>query len=299
MLNIRHSSDTLFSAASINSDVVAVIVTFNSDVNLLTQSLESLAKQCVVLVIDNSTDIISRDEIEGLCINYDVNFLALGANFGIGHAQNIGINWARKKSLTEILFMDDDSTPSNTLVADLLCTRKLSPVQPAVVGARTISASGEDLSNAKTVDTNLILVPCNELTSSGALISMDIFNRVGVFDSRLFIDCVDFEWGWRAKSLGVPLFLSTSVSIQHRLGVCTRFRLRLPTPIRHYYQYRNILRMMLFSKAPIYWRLMQFVKLPLKLILIALIADRKLERIYYSIWGIRDFLSGRSGEFNH
>ncbi|MBU3546743.1 glycosyltransferase [Polynucleobacter sp. MWH-Jannik1A5] len=299
MLNIRHSSDTLFSAAPINSDVVAVIVTFNSDLNLLTQSLESLVKQCVVFVIDNSTDIIFRDEIEGLCINYDVNFLALGANFGIGHAQNIGINWARKKSFTEILFMDDDSTPSNTLVADLLRARKLSPVQPAVVGARTISAGGEDLSNAKTADTNLILVPCNELTSSGALISMDIFNRVGVFDSRLFIDCVDFEWGWRAKSLGVPLFLSASVSIQHRLGVCTRFGLRLPTPIRHYYQYRNILRMMLFSKSPVSWRLIQLIKLPLKLVLIILIADRKFQRICYSMWGIRDFIAGRVGEFNH
>lgn len=299
MLNVCNFRDTLLVSAPINSDVVAVIVTFNSDLNLLAQSLESLAKQCEVLVVDNSTDIISRDKIEVLCNNNEVHLLALGKNFGIGHAQNVGINWARKKSLTDILFMDDDSVPSNTLVADLLCSRKLSPIQPAVVSARTISASGEDLSNATTVDTNCALIPCNELTSSGTLISIEIFNKVGVFDSQLFIDCVDFEWGWRAKCLGVPLFLSTSVSIQHRLGIYTRFGLRLPNPIRHYYQYRNILRMMLFSKSPVYWRLIQLIKLPLKLVLITLIADRKFERIYYSMWGIRDFIAGRVGAFNH
>jgi rhamnosyltransferase len=282
-----------------NPHVVAVIVTFNSDLNRLAQSLQLLMPQCNVLVVDNSTDFISQNKIKDLCFKNGIFILTLGENFGIGHAQNLGIDWARKNSATDILLMDDDSIPSKTLVGDLLDSRKLSLVQPVVVSARTISDSGVDLSNVITIVDDCALIPCSELTSSGALISIEICNLVGEFDSQLFIDCVDFEWGWRAKSLGVPLFLCKLVTIQHRLGVCTRFGLRLPTPIRHYYQYRNILRMIIFSEAPVYWRLLQLVKLPIKLVLIILIANQRFERLYYAVMGVKDFIAGRNGQYNH
>ncbi|END16895.1 putative rhamnosyltransferase domain protein, partial [Escherichia coli P0301867.8] len=34
--------------------------------------------------------------------------------------------------------------------------------------------------------------------SSGSLTKVDVFKKIGLFDEDLFIDYVDYEWGWRA-----------------------------------------------------------------------------------------------------
>jgi rhamnosyltransferase len=281
-----------------NNGVVAVVVTFNSDLERLVKSLSSLTTQCCVVVVDNSTQSSSREEIRAICAKTGAFLVSLGDNLGIAYAQNVGIAWARQRAVDDILLMDDDSIPTQSLVMDLIEARKTSQLHPVVVSARTVSENGKDLSN-RSPENSVGLTPCSELTSSGTLISASIFDRVGVFDERLFIDCVDFEWGWRALALGIPLMLCDSVTIQHRLGEATRLGLRLPSPIRHYYQYRNVVMMLVNSAAPFRWRLLQLIKLPVKLVLILLIADRRFDRLRYMAWGMWDYFTGRTGKFNH
>lgn len=277
---------------------MAVVVSYNSDLDRFTRLLNALAEQCTVLVVDNSTEDVHRDHIRVACVQAGVFLLVLGGNFGIAHAQNLGIAWAREHAAVDILLMDDDSIPSQSFVIDLLDARKTSRIQPLVVSARTFSADGNDLSNRK-YEESINLTPCSELTSSGALIPMIVFDLVGGFDDRLFVDCVDFEWGWRARALGVPLMLCNGVAIQHCLGESTRLILRIPSSIRHYYQYRNISKLIVSSRAPLRWRLSQLFKLPIKLVLIVLLADRRVERLRYAAWGLYDFVTGRAGIFNH
>lgn len=281
-----------------NKGVVAVVVTYNSYVERLTELLSQLVTQCTIVVVDNSDQHASRDFVRLACERLGVCCLMLGDNFGIAHAQNIGIAWARDRAAEDILLMDDDSIPTKSLVVDLLNARRTSQLHPVVVSARTINENGEDISN-RGPRTSVGLTPCSELTSSGTLISASIFDRVGVFDDRLFVDCVDFEWGWRARTSGVPLVLCDGVAIQHRLGETSRLGLRIPSPIRHYYQYRNVSRMLVRSKAPFDWRLFQLIKLPVKLVFILLLADRRFERLRYVAWGLCDFFTGRTGKFNH
>lgn len=281
-----------------NNGVVAVVVTFNSDLERLVKSLSALAKQCSVVVVDNSTQSSSREEIRATCDKTGAFLISLGDNRGIAYAQNVGIAWARERAVDDILLMDDDSIPAQSLVMDLIEARKTSQLHSVVVSARTVSENGKDLSN-RSPENSVGLTPCSELTSSGALISVSIFDRVGVFDERLFIDCVDFEWGWRALALGIPLMLCDSVTIQHRLGEASRLGLRLPSPIRHYYQYRNVVMMLGNSRAPFRWRLLQLIKLPVKLVLILPLADRRFDRLRYIAWGLWDFITGRTGKFNH
>jgi rhamnosyltransferase len=281
-----------------NAGVVAIVVTYNSEISRLGELLRVLASQCTVVVIDNSTQDASVGQIQDACIQNGATLISLGDNFGIAHAQNVGIAWARERDASDILLMDDDSMPHLSFVDDLIMERKASPIQPVVISARTINAHGNDISN-RAAGMLPGLTPCSELTSSGALIPAIVFDRVGLFDANLFIDCVDFEWGWRALAQGIPLVLCDRVSIKHSLGESTQFGLKIPSPIRHYYQYRNVLRMILGSRAPLRWRLSQFIKLPIKIMLIAILADRRIDRIRYMAWGLFDFISGRTGRFNH
>ena len=278
--------------------VVAVVVTFNSNMSRLTESLRSLAPQCLVLVVDNSTEDNSRQEIKAVCEQTGAVWMPLGENMGIAYAQNVGISWARERAASDILLLDDDSLPSQSFVAELLEAKLSSRLQPVVVSARTIGGKGEELSNRLTDDSSGLTL-CSELTSSGSLIPMKVINQVGLFDDRLFIDCVDFEWGWRARDLGVSLVLCNHVAIQHRLGEGASLGLRIPSPIRHYYQYRNVSRMIVCSHAPVRWRLIQLIKLPVKLVMIAILADRRAYRLRFAALGLLDFICGRTGKFNH
>lgn len=279
-------------------DVVAIIVTYNSDIDHLNRTLRHLTSQCRVVIVDNSTQDSFRVKIQEASFKAGAAFLPLGDNFGIAHAQNVGIAWAREHAAVDVLMMDDDSVPTESFVADLLEVRKKLRSYSVVVSARTISEAGVDISNRSPGKLE-ICTSCSELTSSGSLIPISVIDEVGPFSDRLFIDCVDFEWGWRAQALGIELILCNDVFIQHRLGEGSKFGFKIPSPIRHYYQYRNVLRMIFQSKAPLRWRLTQLVKLSIKVILIALLADRRTVRLRYAFYGIYDFLVGRYGKFAH
>lgn len=281
-----------------NSTVTAVVVTYNTEVSRLDAVLSALSTQCTMIIVDNSTDPKSTVEIRKVGNHHGAEYLSMGANLGIAHAQNLGIEHALKNGAADVLLMDDDSIAPPGLVHGLLTARARSPIQPVVISARIVGEQGEDMSNRQ-VRSEKGLTSCSELTSSGTLVPATVFERVGLFDESLFIDCVDFEWGWRALAEGVPLMLSNIDSIRHRLGEGKRFGLRIPNPIRHYYQYRNVTRMIFRSEAPWRWRLQQFVKLPVKLLLIVLITDQPFSRLRYAAWGLYDALSNRTGQFNH
>jgi rhamnosyltransferase len=277
--------------------VVSIVVTFNSDAERFDRLLFALSGQCGLVVIDNSTLNISRDRIKRSCMRVGAILCELGDNFGIARAQNIGVALARDCGAEFVILMDDDSIPSDSFVKELLDARHKYGSYQVVISARTISEAGVDVSNHPPGRSDFF-TQCSELTSSGSLIPIEVIDAVGPFNELLFIDCVDFEWGWRARALGIQLVLCNDLFIQHRLGEGSKFGFNTPSPIRHYYQYRNVLRMIFHSKAPLRWRLAQLVKLPIKVILIILLADRRIVRLQYTFHGIYDFLIGRFGKFD-
>lgn len=275
-----------------NTDVVAIIVSYNSNLTRLAETLTVISQQCRVVVVDNSTSEDIIEALKNICFSMRISIIPLRGNYGIAYAQNKGIEWANENKASDILLMDDDSLPSKNLVSDLLAARSRY-LDPVVVSALAIDEDGSEI-NAKNNKFNE--EPCTELMSSGTLIPISIIEVVGNFDERLFIDCVDYEWGWRAISKGYSLYISRDALIRHCLGEGKQMRMRMPSPIRHYYQYRNVLEMIVSSKAPMRWRASQSVKLPLKLLLIALFADRRTERLKYAFKGIGDFLNSRFGK---
>lgn len=284
-------SDLIFPAQR----TAAVIVTFRTDIARLEKILRQLVTQCGVVICDNTDDEQQSRSIEAAAHRHGATYIGLGGNAGIAKAQNVGIQASWERGAEHVLLLDDDSVPPDGLVKALHLSMEKSKDRLAVVGARTFS-SGRDISNAGYAGD---LTPCRELMSSGTLISKRVFDTVGPFDEGLFIDGVDFDWGWRAQSLGIPLYLSADAVIEHRLGIgdvgVGGLRMRLPSPIRHYYQYRNMLRLMTRPYTPWKWRASQALRLPTKLVLLGLFAPRRIERLRLAFMGIRDAVTGRQG----
>ena len=79
--------------------------------------------------------------------------------------------------------------------------------------------------------------------ASGKVIRLSALEQVGLMMEELFIDWVDIEWCWRARSSGYQIIGSANVVIDHTLGDESRnlgYReVNLRSPTRHYYITRN------------------------------------------------------------
>ena len=280
-----------------NRQVFAVIVAFNSELHRITELLSVITCQCSVVVVDNSIDISHARNLKQICSRFSATYLSLTGNFGIAYAQNVGVMTAKKNGAVDLLFLDDDSIPSSNFLADLIFERKLiqHTYDDVVVCPRAIDAQGNSL-GLPGEDSDHALI--TELTSSGSLVPMILFEKVGYYDSDLFIDCVDFEWGWLAIKQGSKIVRCNRVKMEHRLGINKRFGFRISSPIRLYYQFRNVMFMIFGRYAPLRWRLQQSAKLPLKFILTVILSDHKLTRIWYIYRGFSDFIFGIKGKFN-
>lgn len=274
--------------------VFGVIVAYNTDTKRLASVFRMLAAQCSVVLADNSEDPICSAEIRECVARFGGLYVAMGGNQGIGAAQNLAIAAAWSAGAEAVLLLDDDSIPTADLVAVLAACR--SPVlgEHAVFCANALDAQGRDIGNAR--HQTGLMPRCRDMMSSGTLIRRSVFETVGSFDVGLFIDCVDFDWGWRAQRLGVSIYVCKEAAITHSLGEGVVAGVRVPSPIRHYYQFRNILRLMTRGYTPWGWRAIQAIKLPIKLMLIAMLMPNPMMRIRYAIAGIHDAFRGRCGK---
>lgn len=273
--------------------VQAIIVTFRTDYRRLEAILAALAPQCPVIIADNTDDDSLSEQIRVCVKRHGGTYLSMAGNLGVGAAQNAAIAAAWADGADAVLLLDDDSLPSGNLVAALAVCRTTDLGEDAIFGANSFDSFGHEISNARRSPGDL--PRCREMMSSGTLIRRSLFERVGPFDESLFIDCVDFDWGWRAQSLGIPLYLCRQTAITHRLGEGQVAGVRFPSPIRHYYQFRNILRMVVRPHVPWPWIGVQLIKLPVKFVLMSVLMPQPWVRIRYAAAGVRDALRGRSG----
>lgn len=275
-------------------ELAVVIVTYNSDLLKLTRILSLVFGQ--VYVSDNSDSSIKRKEIHDLVTSFGYVYLDMHGNLGIAAAQNKAINLAFADGNSFALLLDDDSIPGHELEFHMLDAYSKISNKKVLLTARAIDKNGCDVSNA--CDNEKLYTPCNLLNSSGTLIPKSVYLAVGEFDESLFIDCVDFEWGWRAIKAGYELFLVSNAKIHHALGEGTVLNFRYGSPIRHYYQFRNILCLGFSGRSPATWFIPQFLKLILKPFAVLCLMDNKTRRLKYMAHGVFDAIQSKTGKYS-
>jgi len=298
--------------------VWAVIVAYKPAAGQLVSLLASLTAQCGgVLVMDNGGAAAVRstepDWPEGvICID-------MGGNTGLGHALNRGFSVARKHGARFVISFDQDSAPDSGLVDGLLSayealTEKGMPV--AAVGPRFV----DERYGARGAFPFMRLVRgwpravrCTDveefvnadfLITSGCLISIEAFDAVGEFDSGMFVDYTDIEWGFRANSRGFKLYGACAVVMRHELGLGHSASILGLTilgysAVRRYYYARNTVKLLQLSYVPWQWRARMFLGLVGRLLLLPVTSvwrpSHKGEWIMY-VKGIFAGMRGQRGE---
>ena len=263
------------------SDVASVTVAYNPDAERLAAQLTALAAQVSrMIVVDNGSRRAVRADLESR-VAPDVlartQWLSLAENEGLARGFNVGVREARAWGARYSLLLDHDSIPASFMVQQLVAAHA-----PAG-GAERVAATGprvHDVRDDREFPFIRLAWPrnrhlrceglegrlaCDFLISSGCLVSNEAFEAIGEFDESLFIDSVDLEWCFRARSRGYSLYGACGARLDHRLGderlaILNRYEIVVHSPERLYYMTRNRLLLYWRGYMPLSWKLKDAVR---------------------------------------
>lgn len=194
-------------------DISAGIVLFNPDINRLKENISAVIVQCAhVYLVDNGSNNI--DEVKKLLNQYNhskVSVLCNMENQGIAKALNQLASEAQKGGFDWILTLDQDSVAPSNIIEEFekytnnLNTGMLCPV----ICDRNKGVVVEAKDNYKEID---------ECITSGSLLNIKAWRKIGGFDESMFIDGVDFDICYRLRKNGYKILCIQSVVLLHELG---------------------------------------------------------------------------------
>jgi rhamnosyltransferase len=297
-----------------SASVVAVVVTYHPDKAVLALLLDALTPQVsATVVVDNG----STDELGDWLAGKGwagLRYVAQGKNLGVATAQNRGIGEARALAADHVLLFDQDSIPGDDLVSRLLTALAAMAARDcrvAAVGPRYVDVRNPTRRcfprvtgwrfEMRDCDPGREVVEADALISSGTLIPLAVLDVVGPLEDALFIDQVDIEWGLRARSLGYRSFGVCAALLHHSLGEAPiRFLGRHIMHhgwLRHYYIFRNAVRLIRRPYVPVGWRLMFLRMMVLRIGFYGCLVAPRVRYLKAMLLGIGHGLLGRGGPF--
>lgn len=296
--------------ADVNSAVAVVTVTYNPDIEVLSRQLSQLPSGALKVLVDNASSAELRVRLRMLVLEGEnLHLLENETNVGLAKALNQGAfhALAQRPTGAYLMLLDQDTEPGVGGVESLLAAfRELTKSRPRLgcVGPRLIDEttglehgfhkiSGWRWVRRYPADQAPLLV--ENLNGSGLLMPLKLFKEIGGLNESFFIDHVDTEWSFRVLASGRELVGVPSVRFKHRMGV-KGLRLWffgwhvLPyrSPGRHYYLFRNTVRLLLTEDVPIVWKLWAPPKLVMTLVGHLTLDSARWAQARQMIRGLRD-----------
>ena len=296
--------------------IYAITVSYNPLIQNLTSQFEKLLPQVdKIILIDNGSK--NQNEIQNSINQINIQLKLLSENIGIAGAQNIGIKIAEEEGADYVIFFDQDSFPEEKLVLKLskisenheILDNKLNMVGPVSQDMRTgrksffLVKKSLGFKNQFCQDINTDVILCNFLISSGSIIPIKIFQKIGNFRDDFFIDHVDTEFCIRMKNAGFKIYGTCSTKIYHNLGDriqkiwMGRWReVSIHSPLRNYYISRNTFYMIFYMPMDILWRIRLLKRVLYYFLYSILFTSSRITRIQYFLLGLKDGLFKKLGK---
>ena len=273
-------------------NLAAVVVFYNpSDANI--QNIKKYEQSVDQLfIVDNSDDDIIRYQD-----TKKIKYIKLHENKGIAYALNKGAKEAIAQGFNWLLTLDQDSQITKEIIENLKKylethdTKKIGLISPYhdIQTEEEIKGDEEEMI---------------EVMTSGNVINLEAYQKIGGFKDWLFIDCVDTEYCMNLNVHGYKVLRLNKIKMKHQLGnlkIHTLFGKKYPCynhgPIRRYYIVRNNLyiNQMYHEKYPDYCEhLLRVQKGQVKRILAFEKEKRKKLTMMYR--GYKDFKKGIKGK---
>jgi rhamnosyltransferase len=268
--------------------VAAIYTTYHPDDGFRQRICHVVDRCALTIIVDNTPGghRFAPGQTDGLVVLQD------GCNKGLGVALNAGLAEALRQGCDAVVLFDQDSSPRPDFIPALL--EGLAAAGPrAIVGPLLVDdaetspdARPPGAGHAPIIDD----VTC--IATSGMCFRLHGLAPDDRFTEDFFLDFVDFDWCWRLRRQGWRICRLRSLQMPHRLGLGQRRLLGLtyhvPAPFRHYFQFRDTLKLATRPYVPTYSRVRLSVILLPKLIVYPFLLDGGLERLRWMLRGIRD-----------
>lgn len=188
-----------------------------------------------IYVVDNSDDDVIRMQSDD-----KIKYIKYGENKGIAKALNEGAKLAIKDRFKWLLTLDQDSKITSKNISDLKSfientkEKNIGLVAPYQDIGLPFTKSSEEYEEYI------------ELMTSGSVLNLDAYKKIGGFKDWLFIDCVDTDYCLNLHKNKYQVLRLNNVIMKHSLGNLRLHKFLGKTydcfnhnPIRRYYIVRN------------------------------------------------------------
>ncbi len=237
--------ETAMHKDSIKRTTLAGIITYNPDIERLQLNIDAVIRNGMtkIVVADNASKNIAS--IEALFLEYPgIEMIKNSKNEGVAYALNQIFQAAYDSGQYEwVLTLDQDSIIDDDMIATY--------EQYYTGDNRVASITSQHRERAYEVNKKPqkeIVEYTERCITSGNLVKVSAWKEVGGFETRLFIDYVDFEFCYRLREHGYLILRINKPLLLHELGdpvvirVLGKERIALNhSALRKYYMVRNSL----------------------------------------------------------
>ncbi|MGB7601981.1 MAG: glycosyltransferase family 2 protein [Candidatus Sulfotelmatobacter sp.] len=224
--------------------VCAVIVTYHPSAAVREVVPSVLGQVQGLVVVDNGSNADEVDPLRAASQALGFQLIENGENLGIAEALNQGVRWARKQGYPWVIFFDQDSNITDGFVREMFAAWEGHAARDRVASIHPRykdPESGVEMVVTHDSDGEPLLP-----MTSGSIMPIWIFEKVGWFASEYFIDVVDWEYCFRIRAAGFLVIEARSAFLLHAPGKPTKSTLWGHTfvqthhsAMRRYYITRN------------------------------------------------------------
>lgn len=290
--------------------ICAIIVSYYPTDELI-ENVDALINQVdEIVIVDNGSGLATKQLLDKLIKQHSkLNVIFLQENLGIAAALNIGIQKAKAADYEWVITFDQDSQVTPFMIETMLHAYDLYP-NKEIVASLSPQYKNKETSKIRSIafpfsDDLLTYVETKEVMASGQLIKLSVFDTVGYFNEKLFIDSVDIDHCLRCITENYKILKIKNAILLHSAGFPSRHKLLwlLPlttsnhSPLRRYYIARNSLHTYkkFFFKQPL-WTTIKICKFSASLIVMLLFENERKKKLVATFLGFWDFFLGRMGK---
>lgn len=183
--------------------ILAIVVTFYPDKKLLEANIDAFVNYVDKVIVWENTP-RNEKEMYRYIGHEKVEYCGDGIN-SISHALNYGWKYAEKNDYEYLLAMDQDSQWEN--FHEYLYQTIYNPtISGGIWGPEAYGNKPKKI------------IESDRIITSGMLISVELINRIGGWNEKFSIDCVDDEFCLRAKKIGVKTYIFGMCRLCQRYG---------------------------------------------------------------------------------
>lgn len=283
----------------LKNKTAAVVVLYNPEVDVYSNIESYINHVDCVFAVDNS-DVKNEQFIDGLKEYDSVRYIDNQGNKGIASALHTGVVKAAKEGYHWALTMDQDSRFKEGVLSEMY-TFIEQEGSSETLGIVSPFHADIVFPEPETMDP----VPRTEVMTSGNLLNIEVYQKIGPFREDYFIDMVDHEYCLRLWSNNYRVMMVNRAKLHHQLGSTDRLRFfgmnftrTNHSGLRKYYFIRNYFTMRKEYVAGFHDHFKVQDWILIKIILKTLILEKKrFLKLKMMLKGYIDYRSSKLGKF--